>query len=149
MRKFINALEMVGWVGLGLFVLLMVFGICSIFFPSEKYYAITQDVDQIACIKVRYVDWDADEVYDWGEIPPECYQEFITELTQITMTSHTPPVTGVEGLAYQIEYQNGEYEMISSCVVYYSETNAENGSFHFNDTQFEALWEKYGRPYED
>ena len=149
MNKFMKTLEIFGWLLFGITVLAVVSSLCLIFIPHYEYYAPTQELDQIEKIKVRYVDWEKEEIFDWGEIPPEKHQEFISELSQIPMSYHTPPATGVEGLTYQIEYSNGEYEMVSSWVTYYSATDSESGSYDFDREPFEALWEKYGNKYED
>ena len=119
-----------------------------IFGDDVSYYTIAQEVDQIEIIKVLNIDLSEEKIVELGVISAENHQEFISELSQLPMSYHTPPFTGVAGFTYQIEYYDGECELICSCVTYYSATDSENGSFHFDDDQFEALWEKYGSKYE-
>ena len=129
--------------------LVFLYVINSILGNDEVYYTLDQDVDQIEQINVLFVDWDAEEVICLGVIPPENYQEFISELTQLPMSFYAPPTTSIEGLTYDIVYYDGEYESISSWFTDHSTSDSETSSFCFNDEQFEALWKKYGHQYED
>ncbi len=131
-----------------LICILVVWGVVDLFATNHKCYTITQGAEEIECIRVRYVDWEEEKIFDWGEIPPENHREFISELSQLVMSDHSPPTTGVEGLTYQIEYVNGEYEMISLCVSYSSATDSENGRWHFEKDEFYALWEAYGMEFD-
>ena len=120
MRKLIRIMLLaactVSCIIFALICILVVWGVVDLFTTDHKCYTITQEVEEIECIRVRYVDWEKEKIFDWGEIPPENYREFISGLSQLVMSDHSPPTTGVEGLTYQIEYVNGEHEMISSSI---------------------------------
>ncbi|MBQ7337580.1 MAG: hypothetical protein IJW40_03890 [Clostridia bacterium] len=120
---------------------------CEYLFGGVEYFVLSQDVGQIEEIRVRYWDGMSDESLDLGVIDPARYEEFSNGIARMPMSYFTPPAHTVMGVIFEVNYKNGEYDLISACGIYVSEGDYLIDNYSFSYEEYAAFLETYGFEY--
>ena len=112
---------------------------------TRKYTCDVSEVQSVQIVRLEdiepYYQFDYTVLFEITD-----YITFVDQLNNIEtyVKWGTPHVMNVEDIIIRIEYQNGDYELISRGVQCFCRSGTfTDGHFVFDESEFEALIEKY------
>lgn len=125
--------------------LLLLFCCSCRLLDNRKYVCDAEEVKSVQIVRLEdiepYYQFDYTVLFEITD-----YITFVDQLNNIEtyVKWGTPHVMNVEDIIIRIEYQNGDYELISRGVQCFCRSGTfTDGHFVFDESEFEALIEKY------